>query len=366
MKANLLSRAAAMPAAASIAIAALALAIFVVDTVTTPEIAVAAFYIVVVMISAYFSQGRRILLVSAGCMALTLLSFFLWPDVAARTGAVNVAICLAAIGVTGYLALRIKAAEGEAQQARAELAHLARATTLGALAASIAHEINQPLGGVVINGNACLRWLRTKPPNLAEAELALDRIVRDASRASEVLERIRRLARRAPSERALLDVNETVLETLALTRGELQGNGIQLRTELAPELPPVMGDRVQLQQVMLNLLINAIEAMSRVGPGRRELLVSSACDGPTIALAVQDSGPGLDAAEAERIFDPFHTSKQGGMGMGLTISRSIVESHGGRIHGRPAPRRGAVFTVALPVFSEARKAAAPAPARAIA
>src|SRR5262249_45912910 len=153
--------------------------IFVIDTVTRPEIAVAVFYIVVVLISAVFAHGRWLLFVSAGCMTLTLLSYFLWPNISPQAGAVNVAISLAAIGSTGYLALRIKAAETEAQQARNELAHLARTATLGELAASIAHEINQPLGGVVINGNACSRWLGATPPNLDEAGKAVERIIRD-------------------------------------------------------------------------------------------------------------------------------------------------------------------------------------------
>lgn len=359
VKPKSLSISAAVPVAVPIAIAALAMAIFVVDTVTNPEIAVAVFYIVVVLISAFFAQGRRVLLVSAGCMALTLLSYFLWPNVSMQVGAVNVAISLSAIGATGYLALRIKAAELETQQARAELAHLARATTLGALTASIAHEINQPLTGVVINGNACRRWLSAKPPNLPEAEKAVERIVRDASRGSEVIERIRRLARREPSEIALLDLNETAIETLALTRSEIKANGIHLRVELAAGLPGVMGDRVQLQQVILNLVINAIEALSSVNSGQRELVVSTASDGKSVDLAIQDSGKGLDTLEADRIFDPFHTSKQGGLGMGLTISRSIIESHGGRIQGAAAPRRGAVFTFTLPAFTDARKAMAP-------
>src|SRR5262249_31350001 len=154
------------------------------------------------------------------------------------------------IGSTGYLALRIKAAETEAQQARNELAHLARTATLGELAASIAHEINQPLAGVVINGNACTRWLAAGPPNIDEAGKALERIISDAPRASDVVDRIRRLARREPSEKTALDLNETALDALALTRSELHGNGIVLRTDFPADLPPVMADRVQVQQVI--------------------------------------------------------------------------------------------------------------------
>jgi signal transduction histidine kinase len=352
-----------VPATVPVGVAGLATVIFVIDTVTRPEIAVAVFYIVVVLISAFFAHGRRVLLVSAGCMGLTLLSYFLWPNMSAQAGAVNVAISLAAIGGTGYLALRIKAAEMETQQARIELIHLARTVTLGELAASIAHEINQPLAGVVINGDACSRWLAAEPPNIEEAETALKRIVSDASRASAVVERIRRLARREPSERIALDLNEAVLDGLALTRSEIQGNGIALRTELAATLPPVIGDRVQLQQVILNLVINAIEALSAVDIGQRELIVSTASDGPgSVRLAVQDSGRGIDKDKADRIFDPFHTSKESGLGMGLTISRSIIESHGGQIWGSPAAGRGAIFTFTLPAPKDRRSPAAPAPA----
>jgi C4-dicarboxylate-specific signal transduction histidine kinase len=347
------------PAAMPIAIAVLSMTIFIVDAVTEPEIAIAVFYIVVVLISAFFSQRRRVLMVSAGCMALTLLAYILWPDVPARTGMINMTISLAAIAATGYLALRIKVAETEAHQARTELVHLARATTLGALTASIAHEINQPLAGMTINGNACLRWLGATPPNLREAKLAVERIIGDAKRASEVVERVRRLVRREPSERVSLDLNRLALETLALMQAEIKANGILLRTELAEDLPHVSGDPVQLQQVILNLTINAIEAMGLVAANRRELIVRTAHAATSVALAVQDSGNGLDGLGADRMFEPFQTSKQNGLGMGLTISRWIIEAHGGRIEGTPAPDRGAIFTLTLPTVYAEPMATAP-------
>ena len=354
------------PAAIPIALALLSMTIFVVDAVTAPEIAIAVFYIVVVLISAFFSQRRRVLMVSAGCMALTLLAYLLWPDVPARAGVINMAISLAAIAATGYLALRIKAAETEAHQARTELVHLARATTLGALTASIAHEINQPLAGMTINGNACLRWLGANPPNLREAEMAVERIIGDARRASEVVERIRRLVRREPSERVPLDLNRLALDTLALTQAEITANGILLQTELAEDMPRAIGDPVQLQQVILNLTINAIEAMGLVTATRRELVVRTSHTETSVALAVQDSGNGFDAADADRMFEPFQTSKQSGLGMGLTISRWIIEAHGGRIEGTPAPDRGAIFTLTLPTLYTAPMSTAPIAASQIA
>jgi C4-dicarboxylate-specific signal transduction histidine kinase len=352
---------ASSPAAIPIAIAVLSMVIFVADAVTEPQIAIAVFYIVVVLISAFFSQRRRVLMVSAGCMGLTLLAYFAWPGVPARAGLVNMAICLAAIAATGYLALRIKAAETETHEARSELAHVARATTLGALTASIAHEINQPLAAVTINGNACLRWLAAKPPNLPEAEKAVERIIRDTRRASEVVDRIRRLARREPSDRVALDLNRIALDTLALTQTEIKANGILVRTELVEDLPRVIGDPVQLQQVILNLTINAIEAMGTAAPGKRELIVRTAKRERTVALAVQDAGSGLDVADPERMFEPFQTSKQNGLGMGLTISRWIIEAHGGRIEAAPAPGRGAVFTLMLPTAGGAAMAVVPVP-----
>jgi signal transduction histidine kinase len=341
------------PAAIPLALAGLTVAIFVADAITQPEIAIAVFYIVVVLISAFFSQRRRVLMVSAGCMVLTVLAYLLWPGISPQAGVVNMAISLAAIAATGYLALRIKAFETEAHQARTELAHLARATTLGALTASIAHEINQPLAGMSINGNACLRWLAADPPNLLEAEKAVQRIIGDARRASDVVERIRRLARREPSERIPLDLNRIAMETLAVTQAEIRANEILVRTELAEDLPNVTGDPVQLQQVILNLTINAIEAMGSVAPGRRELTLRTSSNDKTVALAVEDAGSGLDVTDPDRMFEPFQTSKQNGLGMGLTISRWIIEAHGGRIEARPAPSHGAVFTLTLPAVTDA-------------
>jgi C4-dicarboxylate-specific signal transduction histidine kinase len=250
----------------------------------------------------------------------------------------------------------VKQAEHELQEAHAELAHVNRVTTLGELAASIAHEVNQPIAAVVTNAGAGLRWLGAAPPNLEEARYALARIVRDGNRASEVLGRIRALVKKAPLRRDELDINETIHDVIGLTGGEVQRHSVLLRTELARDLPRIRGDRVQLQQVLLNLIVNAIDAMSSAGTGPRELTVVSSKDGSRGALvAVRDSGPGLDPQSSERLFNPFYTTKAEGLGMGLAISRSIIEAHGGRLAAGPNERRGAVFQFSLPAGGKAQE-----------
>jgi signal transduction histidine kinase len=327
-----------------IAATALAIAIFVVDSVTDLEIAVAVFYVAVVLMSISFLQKRGVLLVSAGCMLLTLLSYFLTPEGDPRSGLINCLISLSALGITTYLALKSASAQSAVHEARAHLAHIARVTTLGELTTSIAHEVNQPLAAVVTNGNACLRWLAGQPPNLAEARRTIEQIVEDANRASEVVQRIRRLAKGAPPLKDWLNINDTIVETIVLTRSEVQRNRISLRVQLADDLPPVLGDGVQLQQVILNLIINAIEAINATSDGPRELTVRSTkgvANG--VQLAVSDSGIGLDPSRHDQIFDAFHTTKPDGMGMGLTISRAIAEAHGGSIRAAPRAPRGTVI-----------------------
>jgi two-component system, LuxR family, sensor kinase FixL len=236
-----------------------------------------------------------------------------------------------------------KRAEETARKAEADLAHAARVMTMGEMAASIAHEVNQPLSGVVINGNACLRWLAGESPNLDEARAAVQRMIRDGKRASDVVARVRNLSRKTVTEKERLHVNETIQEVLALARPEVRKHRVAVRTQLASDLPAVLGDRVQLQQVMLNLILNGIEAMSTVGDRPRELLISTHRDTPDVRIAVRDSGTGLDSQQADRIFDAFYTTKPTGMGMGLSISRSIIENHGGRLWAEANDGHGATF-----------------------
>jgi len=231
-----------------------------------------------------------------------------------------------------------------------ELAHANRVATMGQLSASIAHEVNQPIGAAVTNAHAALRWLGATPPNMSEVRQALSRIVSNGNRATDVLSRIRAFIKKAPPRRDSLDVNEAVLEVVALTRGEAKKHRVDVRMQLAEGLPIVQGDRVQLQQVLLNLILNAIEALSASDAGSRWLLISSARSEPNdVSVEVQDSGPGFPEASSDQIFRPFYTTKPAGLGMGLSICRSIVEAHGGQLRATTGHPTGAIFTFTLPV-----------------
>jgi signal transduction histidine kinase len=241
-------------------------------------------------------------------------------------------------------------AEQALHQAQVELARVTRVLTLGELTASIAHEVNQPLAGVVTNAQASLRWLSQDPPRLDQVRSAIERVVRDGNRASDVIRRIRALAKKADLLKESLDINDVVQEGILLVRREVQNQGVTLRTEFASELPRVIGDRVQLQQVVINLMMNGVEAMAPIEDRPREMLVrSEPHEKEQVLVAVRDSGIGIDSAAAERLFSPFFTTKSGGMGMGLSISRSIVAAHGGRLWVSPNPDHGATFNFTLPV-----------------
>jgi signal transduction histidine kinase len=333
-----------------LATAVMAIAIFVFDTITDLEIAVAAFYVIVVLASVTFCHSRGIMLISAGCLTLTLLSYFLTRTGDARPGLINSLISLTAIAATTYLALKIVAIDTEIQASRERLAHVARVITLGELTASIAHEVNQPLAAVVTNANACSRWLAADPPNLDEVTKAIDRIVRDGNRASNVVARVRALAKRANPDRAWVNLNEVILEVVALTQPASRRSGISLHTDLADTLPRIVGDRVQLQQIVLNLVMNAIESIKAGGEMPRDVSIASAQDGDNrIMVSVRDSGIGLDEANLDRIFEGFFTTKLEGLGMGLTICRSIIDAHGGHISAAAAAPRGAIFRFTLPI-----------------
>jgi len=234
---------------------------------------------------------------------------------------------------------------------QAELAHVVRVTTMGELAASIAHEVNQPLTAVMTNANACLRWLANDPPNLMEARESLNRILRDGRRASDVLGRIRGLVRNTPPQPALQDVNELLREVLALVHDALSEHHVETRVELQPAIPGVLGDRVQLQQVILNLVMNGVEAMRAVADRPRSLVVSSGVtEGGEVSMMVRDSAGGIEPAVLDRLFEPFFTTKPGGMGLGLSVCRSIVHSHGGRLWATRNEGAGTTFHVALPAL----------------
>jgi PAS domain S-box-containing protein len=246
-----------------------------------------------------------------------------------------------------------KLAEGALAEIHAELARITRVTTMGELVASIAHEINQPLAAVVTNGNAGLRWLAAGSPNVNEARAALGRIIRDANRASDVIVRIRALMKKSGTEKERLNMNEAIQDVVTVSLGEMRRNGVSLRMELADDPAPVLADRVQLQQVVLNLIMNGIEAMSAIGDRPRQLVIATEMNGADgLHVSIKDSGVGLEPANTRRIFDAFYTTKREGTGMGLSISRSIIEAHKGRLWATPNDGRGATFHFTLPVHTE--------------
>ena len=238
-----------------------------------------------------------------------------------------------------------KRAEEALAAAKEELAHVSRLTTLGELTASIAHEVNQPLAAIGNNAGACARWLAAQ--NLDEAKRCAEQIKADSARAGEIVRRIRDLAKKAPPQKQPLDVAELCREVVAFARAELQRNRVTLHTQLSSGVLPIAGDRVQLQQVILNLLVNAVEAVTGAD-GPREVWVTTEADADHVVIAVRDTGPGVDPGQIDRLFKPFYTTKPHGLGMGLTISRSIVEAHGGQLSATPSAPRGAVFRVTLP------------------
>jgi C4-dicarboxylate-specific signal transduction histidine kinase len=250
-------------------------------------------------------------------------------------------------------------AENALRAAQAELAHVARVTAMGEMAATIVHEVTQPLTGIVTNGNASLRWLDGVPPNLEKARQTVERIIRDGNRASAVIQEVRTLVKKAPPQKVLVNINDLVEGTIALTIGELYRNHVQLDTDLAEDLPQIMGDRVQLQQVLLNLIVNAIEAMSAVSGRTRQLRICSerVTEPEGVSVTVHDSGIGLDGQKIERVFDAFFTTKPQGLGMGLSICRTIVGAHGGTLSGVPNNDHGATFRFVLPACAEERPVA---------
>jgi len=246
-----------------------------------------------------------------------------------------------------------KHAEDALRTAQAELAHVARVMTMGEFAASIAHEISQPLGAIVANADAGQRWLAGSAPNLDQARESVGLITSDANRAADIIKRIRALVKKVDTEKTALNIDEAIREVIALAEGEARRNGVALRTELADDLPPIVGDRVQLQQVVLNLVMNAIEPMSSVADRPRHLLVRSCRhESNHVLVALQDSGIGIEPERLKKIFEIFYTTKPQGIGMGLSIARSIIENHGGKLWAVRNDGPGMTFQFALPALTQ--------------
>jgi C4-dicarboxylate-specific signal transduction histidine kinase len=248
-----------------------------------------------------------------------------------------------------------KHAEEALRETQSDLARVARVTTMGELTASLAHEVNQPIAAAVTNANTCLRWLAAATPNVEEARAAAMRIAKDGTRAAEIISRVRLLFKKGTAQRELVDVNEILREMIVLLGSEATRSRVSVRVELAGDLPKLMGDRVQLQQVMMNLMLNGIEAM-KDEDGKRELIIKSErAENGEVMVSVSDTGVGLPVQQADQIFKAFFTTKSQGTGMGLSISRSIIDSHGGRLWAAANSPRGASFCFTLPATVEANE-----------
>jgi C4-dicarboxylate-specific signal transduction histidine kinase len=247
------------------------------------------------------------------------------------------------------IALETTRRERQYREVQMHLAHANRVATIGQLSASIAHELKQPLSAVVTNGGATLRWLARNQPEIEEAKQAVKRIIKDANRASEVLSRIHRLVKKERLRTDTLNVNDAILEVIPLIHSEAVKNGVTVQRQLTDRLPSIQGDRIQLQQVILNLMVNAIQAMSGLTEGIRELHIGTeSAEEEGVRIGVRDTGPGLSAENLQRLFEPFYTTKPNGMGMGLSICRSIIEDHGGRLWATGLQPHGALFQFTIP------------------
>jgi C4-dicarboxylate-specific signal transduction histidine kinase len=251
--------------------------------------------------------------------------------------------------VQASIALESTRRERQYREAQMALAHANRVTTMGQLTASITHEVNQPITAAITYALAARRWLSAEPPNFREVDDTLSLIVKEGRRAGEVVERVRALVKKVPARKDAVAINDAIVEVIALTRTEAANNSVSVRTQFAEDLPRVQGDRVQLQQVMLNLIVNAIQSMSGVEDGNRELHISTVSFEPDgVCVAVRDTGPGLSPETLSRLFEPFYTTKSEGMGIGLSICRSIIEAHGGRLWAIPCEPQGALFQFTIP------------------
>ncbi|MEE3627155.1 ATP-binding protein [Nitrospirillum sp. BR 11752] len=290
-----------------------------------------------------------VLYVSGVCFTLTVVGFILTNDYNFQIGIANASISLLAIGATTYLAIRIETARLLTERAQADLAHVARVTTLGEMAASIAHEVNQPLAAIITNANACTRWLRATPPNLEKIGESIASMVDDAERASDIIRRIRALATHGELKKAPVGINDVIRDVVALMQSRLREDQVIVRTHLAEDLPLIVGDQVQLQQVVLNLLTNAVDAINAAPGAKREIRIESAkVDKDDVMVSVEDEGVGISPSVMSTLFDAFKSTKQGGMGIGLSICRSIIESHGGAIWATPNRTAGATFHFTVP------------------
>ncbi|HUN97305.1 MAG TPA: ATP-binding protein [Bradyrhizobium sp.] len=333
--------------------ALMAFTILSLDIWTDVDINVGVLYIIVVFMTIRLSDERGVVVVALACTVLTFIGFILSPgNTWGTTAIVNRLLGLLALGFTAYLGLRDRAAQIALQESSAQLARANRVATMGELTASIAHEVKHPIASVLNNAQASVNFLRAQPPDMDELKDTLEAIVTDGFRVSDIIDRIYSLIKNEPFRKDSLNLNDVILEVLSLSRTELHKNRILVETRLASDLWRIPGDRVQLQQVLLNLILNAAEAMKDSEAGLRELEITSTNNGSNgVHVMVRDSGKGLSADDMAYLFKAFYTSKPLGMGLGLTISRSIAERHSGRLWATNNERCGATFHLWLPMSS---------------
>jgi C4-dicarboxylate-specific signal transduction histidine kinase len=330
--------------------------------VAWPIDAPASCFLLAVTVSSLFG-GLGPGLLSVGLSAVAFGYFFLGrtlPPAVEPAVLLRFAVFLAAtLVVTGLMEMKRRVeqsrnrAEAALRQAESDLTRVSRMTTMGELTASLAHEVNQPIAAALTDANTCLRWLNRDQPDMEEARDAASRVVNDATRAAEIIRRIRLLFKKGAPQRELVDINEVIREMIALMRSQIIRHSISVQTELVEDIPGIMGDRVQLQQVLMNLMINGIDAMKDMDGTRRLAIKSQRGEDDQLTVSVSDTGVGLPPQQADQIFNPFFTTKLHGTGMGLRISRSIVESHGGRLWAAGNSPRGATFHLTLPFKTEA-------------
>ncbi len=322
--------------------------IFLLDTLTHYEVAVAVFYAVLILAAGRTLSHHQIVKLACLCVGLTVLSVLLTPSGNLATGIVNTTISVVAIALIVTVHGKMDIARRQAQKAQQQIARLTRIQSLEGLSSSIAHEINQPLAAMLTSAQTCQRWLAQDPPNTDKARQSAERIVHDAQRASAIITRVRSLTQGGAVQAHAFDLNMAIQEVLGLLQTELHAHSILVQSSLLPNLPSAWGDKVYVQQVLSNLFLNAMEAMEQVPPQFRVLQLGTRLDDNMLLLTVGDKGPGLQPGQEEQIFETFWTTKPQGMGLGLSISRSMVEALGGQLWASNQIEGGAVFCLSLP------------------
>ncbi|WP_321278519.1 HAMP domain-containing sensor histidine kinase [Alcaligenes faecalis] len=330
--------------------------VFIADTITNYAIAAAVFHTPLLLIAIRFLSARQVITLASFSMVLTVVSVLLTRTGDYEVGLINTGISLVAIAITTYLGLKLKSVQAAAHETREHLLRLSRLTTLGQLSTSIAHEVSQPLAAINSSTGACQRWLQASPPNIEKAQAAAQRIADDAQRAKDVLDRVRSITRNEAPTSSAFDLNLALTELLKLSDGEMRRQHIDLRLALQSDLPQVFADRVQIQQVMANLLLNAIEALSPASDFHAaritietRLLPGDKPQTSKVLFSIKDNGPGLSDTQLPQLFDTFWTTKATGLGLGLTISRSIIDANNGHIWATDQADGGAAFHFTLPL-----------------